>query len=154
MQEPTGITLEMKPLNDRVEYSFPKNIEVTIFIRVGVMEQCWVRTRITVPIVALMNWRCNFGISSFWTICFFICSMGCFYLVLSQRATDIVGDCDMLNKPICKPHYLYPSTTFKKSVCEKLQATELWERDHKFNMLDWENWKAIWTRKPDLTLYT
>lgn len=33
---------------------------------------------------------------------------------------------------------------YKKYICEKLGATELWKKKHKFNMSGWESWKAIW----------
>lgn len=62
---------------------------------------------------------------------------------LSQRVTYIAGDCDMLNKPTCKQYYIHLQLIRNIYICEMIEATELWEKDHKFNILGWENWKAI-----------
>lgn len=49
----------------------------------------------------------------------------------------------MHHKP---PYNLCTYVTCKKYIYifEKLEATELWEKEHKVNISGWENWKAIW----------
>lgn len=47
----------------------------------------------------------------------------------------------MINKLTYKPYYIHLQLI--RNIYEKVEATELWEKDHKFNILGWENWKAI-----------